>query len=954
MRLVKPNPVGPSVLDDLFVEKYEWLMRALYFTQGERATAEDLVHDTFVRFAISHPELDHEKNAEKLLYKYLKYVHQEHLYRLQKYPHQSASVEEFDSLSLGLRQNPALSLMDVQNTLRRILTYLCWRKEAMKAASVLILRFFYGFFPEEIMQIGNLSRTVLDNSLLDARRDLKRHFAESASGRVRSFDEKHPPEFVPAGKASDTDEFITEFRGILYGSRHGDCLSAEDLVALYEAESPKPLETELLAHLVSCRPCLEIAIRTKKLPPLEARSFESALVERHDAKSVSGAGAAKPERNKSVRRSLGIVHDRIEEVLEHHPKSLSVVVNGHVIATQEVNSAISKLEVEIKIGAPIELVEILSDQGLCVLAMSVAAEPPLVSPELYRQVHLRDDRTVEAWLRFTSMGPRVETLYCNPAFAPPEQVTQDQVTRDITNDPRANSLRKRAEMPIDPESKNSEDRDAMSVVENSKRPLPSPIRVVDEAFDESGDKSGDEAGALIPFAATTLFTRNPEAGNAGNGSRISLWSRFRSLLVRITRPSMNPMLATSLALAVASVVFLALWWHQPLNITANALLVRAEAWDTGGQRAPQYGVIRQQVSVKAPGYSVTRVLYRDAQGLRRPKSHKLSWADEALKRRLAASGVDWDQPLSATSYQDWHDRQRVRQDSITRTGAQLIKLTTSVPSGPVREESLTVRISDFHPVERTVEFNDNETVEIAELNYDVLPWSMANPDWFEQPNAGDRIRPHHAAMPPAFHLPPHLTDAELDEAELEVLLVLNRLHLDTGRHIDVRRGDDGIHVLGVVDTSQQKQDAQSQLALIPYVIPVISTVQELSSSTSANSISSVQAQSVVISGPSSIERYLAEARMDRNVALPLTEQVVNEALLVNHESKAISDLWRRFAGHRVSALFLRGPTFLRRYFTTSERRAIQALRAALLFGEDGNRNNRCLSTRRLSYCPLRM
>src|ERR1700744_655360 len=140
MRLVKPNPLGPAMLDDIFVEKDEWLMRwQLYFGQGERAAAEDLVQDTFVRFSISHPELDHVENAEKLLYKYLKYVHHEHLYRVQKYPFLNLSIDEFDSLSVGLRQNPSVNPLDIQNTLRRVLKYLCWRKESAKAASILIL-----------------------------------------------------------------------------------------------------------------------------------------------------------------------------------------------------------------------------------------------------------------------------------------------------------------------------------------------------------------------------------------------------------------------------------------------------------------------------------------------------------------------------------------------------------------------------------------------------------------------------------------------------------------------------------------------------------------------------------------------------------------------------------------------------------------------------------------------
>ena len=80
MRLAKPNLFGPATLDDLFVRTYEWLMRwALHFEQGDRATAEDLVQDTFVRFAITDPELDNAENVEALLYTYLKHVHLAHL-----------------------------------------------------------------------------------------------------------------------------------------------------------------------------------------------------------------------------------------------------------------------------------------------------------------------------------------------------------------------------------------------------------------------------------------------------------------------------------------------------------------------------------------------------------------------------------------------------------------------------------------------------------------------------------------------------------------------------------------------------------------------------------------------------------------------------------------------------------------------------------------------------------
>ena len=166
---------------DLFVLKYEWLMQwALYFAQGDRSTAEDMVQDTFVQFAISDPELDDPQNVEALLYTYLKHVHMAHLRRLQKYPLQNLSIAEFDSINVGLRQSPSANPLDIQNNLRRILAYLCWRKDSAKSASILILRFFYGYFPDEITQIGLVSRPVVDNRLRAARKDLKRHLSDSA------------------------------------------------------------------------------------------------------------------------------------------------------------------------------------------------------------------------------------------------------------------------------------------------------------------------------------------------------------------------------------------------------------------------------------------------------------------------------------------------------------------------------------------------------------------------------------------------------------------------------------------------------------------------------------------------------------------------------------------------------------------------------------------------------
>ncbi len=99
---------------------------------------------------------------------------------------------------------------------------------------------------------------------------------------------------------------------------------------------------------------------------------------------------------------------------------------------------------------------------------------------------------------------------------------------------------------------------------------------------------------------------------------------------------------------------------------------------------------------------------------------------------LASAGVDWNEPLSASGYQRWHDSQRVRQDEVTRIGHNLLKLTTVSAQGAVEQQSLTVREMDFHPVQRTIEFRDgSNTVEIAELEFKILPWQAVDASLFE-------------------------------------------------------------------------------------------------------------------------------------------------------------------------------------------------------------------------------
>ncbi len=359
---------------------------------------------------------------------------------------------------------------------------------------------------------------------------------------------------------------------------------------------------------------------------------------------------------------------------------------------------------------------------------------------------------------------------------------------------------------------------------------------------------------------------------------------------------MNPILATGLILAVASIACVFVWMRQSRpSLTSNALLVRAEAWEPVASHASAPRVIRQTVKISTRKRTLKRTIYRDAQGKRMARAQRPSSDETLLQWKLATAEVIWDAPLSATSYQDWHDAQRVREDQIRHAPGDLLVLTTTTPEGAVAAQSLTVRDTDFHPVRRTVSFRDSETVEIAELDYSVLPWSPAVNGLF-QPEAGmsasDSIRPQPALVP----LPPlPLSEEQLTEAELNARLTMNCLHADTGEQIEVVRGAHGIEVRGITDTEQRKHELESQLEMLPHVTASISSIERLKAkSPQQDELSSLKVVEMQTRTTPLEAYYLSH---ERNLAAlsNLSLELVNGADAIDRESKAIDDLQQRFS-----------------------------------------------------------
>ncbi len=831
----RPKSGKPLDFEELFFAYYTRLMEwALQLTRRDRADAEDLVHDLYVQFARTASRPDDVEKLDGYLFSILRNLHYARLRRAGRSPIDDLSIVDFDSIELGLASVDRRELLYVRASLKSICEYVCERKNTSRSASILILRFFFGYYPSEVVQVVQTTRGALDVALQAARQEARLYLERPRA--IRSIASPQPAASSFTAISDNSHTIFLELRQAIFKTCIGQCFGRRELERRYRAETPAGFTSIELAHLVSCEVCLDQANAILGLPLLVDRSPDETLGRDNSQGpddppqgpvSVPSpkSGSKKTTREASARRRI---ERKMREIFEHRPRSLQIAIDGKPRSSQKVTAAVSEFHLKLSHTEQPAFIEILSEQDLCMVYLHVLDPAQRSGLEQVERVALSDGRSLEATLSYASDVPTVHVVYRDPVFL-----------EDVGTEPLLEVQRNLA----------ATDNAATGIAADAERP------------------------------------------SSTNGVR---WlSSIGTTLTRIL-PDMNPTLATALILLACSSLCFFLWLHQPPRITANALLVRAESWDLAPSTAAP-GVIYQKVRVKTAHRSVERTLYRDVQGIRKPRQQKLSAEDAQLKNKLAEAGVDWNAPLSATGYQDWHDHQHVRQDTITYAGSHLLKLTTTVPNGVVAQASLTVRDTDFHPVERTVELRDSGTVEIAELNYDVLPWGAVNGDWFEplaatQP-AFSGGSPHSALV---GHLPQLLGEAQLDEAELGARLALHDIGADTSERIELKRTPSAVQVRGIVATDERKRQIEASLHQVPHVTADLYTFRDVQERGSpATAISSVR-QSSSVEVPSPLENYLLPQGMSRDDIGELGHALFTSSVEVNQEGKAIADLQQRF------------------------------------------------------------
>src|SRR6266404_405203 len=394
--------------EELFTERYERLLAwALRLTNQHRPSAEDLVQDAFIQFVLGRTSLEEIENIDGYLRRMLRYMHLSRMNRnAEKVLDRTISITDYDSFDEGWRAVEPARRIQTKEELCQICAYACARKETSRAGAILILRFFHDYYPSEIALILRSSRHCVDQWQRVARSELKLYLTERRGLRLMST--KLSPESSQTQVSGRDGDLIGELRQMIFNSPKGKCQQIERLQEFYQSNNTETLTTAKLAHIVSCRFCLDSVNRLLGLPLLSERcqneqgNSETPPQDRNGGGS-SGGGTI------DLRAKY---HERLREISEHKPKELRVAVNGNLVSSLKINSEESELNLNLPPQKSVEFVEVFSEQGVQLLFFAVGETDPPHTPQ-WAKIELSDGRTLEACLRFEN-GPALQVIYNEP------------------------------------------------------------------------------------------------------------------------------------------------------------------------------------------------------------------------------------------------------------------------------------------------------------------------------------------------------------------------------------------------------------------------------------------------------------------------------------------------------------------------------------------------------------
>ena len=407
--------------EEIFLDHYDWLLRsARDLCHGSREEADDLVQDLYVGFVQSKAtvRVDDADLLRGYLYRVLKnlFIRKN---RRNRDAAASLEISDFDSIQIALSSVDGSQLLLVRSRLTEICEYACTRRTTHKAGSVLILRFFFGYYPSEIAQLLRTTRAAVDKLTHTARLEVKAYLTrprtlqfphqqdrESSLRKPLLRKRSVPDSSEQEGNLPDDPaELKAELRERILSKAEGDCLSKELIAVRYAGESEQTLSTNELAHLVSCRTCLDTANDILGIPSLDMH-FSSDDNEPDDQGPPSSSADGRRDR---ARQRFRRKH---REAFEHRPAQLQVAVNGQVLGTTAITGEFNEFEINNldMISRP-EFVEVLSEQGITLASLDLLEVDGDGIPLQRTYVVLSDGRDLTIEITWSGSGPGVNVSY---------------------------------------------------------------------------------------------------------------------------------------------------------------------------------------------------------------------------------------------------------------------------------------------------------------------------------------------------------------------------------------------------------------------------------------------------------------------------------------------------------------------------------------------------------------
>ncbi|RSL15786.1 hypothetical protein EDE15_1289 [Edaphobacter aggregans] len=269
-----------------------------------------------------------------------------------------------------------------------------------------------------------------------------------------------------------------------------------------------------------------------------------------------------------------------------------------------------------------------------------------------------------------------------------------------------------------------------------------------------------------------------------------------------------------MAIAIISFPFIRLHRVAP-EMTVPEVLNKAASGEQIGLRQATQRVTYQKLQIRVEGNIYNRSIYRDTrnarhvaklQSIARPMSEQdVARMLDPVAHVFSEAKMDWEAPLSPSHLSGWRSALQVKADQVHRDEA-ITEVSTATPEGPIAEATVKFRNADYRPISETLRLRDNRVVEIAELDYGVLELNQVSADLFD------------AGSAPVLAV--HAAGSEDSQAniggvalELEVMRRLDRANALMGEQLFIERHRDSVHVRGVVDDKQRRDEIVMALGL---------------------------------------------------------------------------------------------------------------------------------------------